>query len=122
MLERAEWLQHLCTAEHVCVHRHPLIMHACAGSSMASSYWAGGHAKVIIKYYRNLHMVCRRDYYFDSLLEAIAFLQYPQEVYPLGADEARHFLCLGPLYTYTPPQDGIPVLLPALAQPEWLYR
>ena len=93
---------------------------------MASTY-PFSHIKVVVKYYRApphgvRQLMGRREFYFDSLLEAIAFLQYPQEVYPLGADEARHFLCLGPLYTYTPPPDGIPVLLPALAQPEWLYR
>ena len=87
---------------------------------MASSYWAGGHAKVVIKYYRNLRQVGTRRYYFDSLLEALAFLQTPQgEVHPWDADEARHFLCLGPLYTF---RYSAPVLLPAMAQPEWLYN
>jgi len=64
---------------------------------MASTAPWRAHVKVIIRCYRNLHILGRREYYFDSLLEAIAFLQWPGAGHPFGAavTDIRYNICLG---------------------------
>jgi len=79
---------------------------------MASSAPWRSHIKVIVKYYWNPRpgvrlLRGRSEYYFDSLLEVIWFLQHPHGMLPYGADEAMYLLVLGPLQVYPAP-PGLP--------------
>ena len=72
-------------------------------AQVMASIYPFSHIKVVIKYYRApphgvRQLMGRREFYFDSLLEAIWFLQWPQLPlgwFPYEATEARYWLVLG---------------------------